>query len=593
MSSGVNKKPHKKKHQKIVVWKVRLIQIVLTVCLVSIAAKAIFLQTIKANSLQKVVNGQRRKANPTRIFRGEITDRNGIVLAVDTARFDLFLRPKDFKASIKQLNQLSKILNIEENRLEELSRKKYISKLDRSLKRTKVDRIAKLRVTGLDIVPTNYREYPHGELAAHLLGFVSWDSSGKGGVEQYLNNSLKSAHLTNNNVLTRSDGRPLTRQASLKPIINSSFGQQVELTIDSKLQYKIEEILNINRSKFKAEKATAIVLQPSSGEIIAWANSPSYDPNKYSSYTPDKTVNWSICQVYEPGSTFKILTVASALQLKAIEPDYKYVDEGKMKIGKRVIKNHDYKPGLVKEIDLTELFQHSSNTGAASIGFKMKPKSFYEQLKKFGISQKTGIEIPGESKGFLRNPKEWKEIDIATTSFGQGAVAVTPIQLASAINSIANDGVWIQPHLLKGIRSADGERLIKKNKPTKRRVISSNVADLVSRYLSDSIRKNLEEQESYIAGTIPGYEVAGKTGTAQKYCPKLGRYCPLKTIASFIGFFPASNPEFLVLVVVDSPREAGGWGNTVAGPIFNQIGETVLKMYPKGLPKEKKFAFFH
>lgn len=547
---------------------------------------------MKASSLKHVVDGQRRRATPTTIFRGEIADRNGVVLAVDTAKFDLYLRPTSLKASVNQLTELAQILSIEEERLEQLKHSRKITKLASSMSRQKADLIAQLKIAGLDLIPVNSREYPHGKLAAHLLGFVSWDSSGKAGIEESLNKTLRSAHTGADQILTRGDGLPVARLASLKPIINSSFGQQVELTIDSKLQYKVEQILDESITRFQANKGTVIVMSPNTGEILAWANSPSYNPNFYSQYSIDRMVNWAISQVYEPGSTFKILTVASALQLKAIKPDFRYLDEGQKKIGNRTIRNHDYRHGKTHEIGLMELFRFSSNTGAAEIGLKMQPEKFYDQLKKFGIASKTQVEIPGESAGSLANYKKWKEIDTATTSFGQGAVSVTPIQLAAAVNTIANHGEWIQPHLIKDIKTADGLRIIHKTEPLKRRVVSAKVAKTVSELLAQSIRTNLEEDSSYIAGEIPGYEVAGKTGTAQKYCPKLRTYCPGETIASFIGYFPADKPSYLVLVVVDSPAGAGGWGNTVAGPIFNQVGEEILKIYPQGLNGSRHFALF-
>jgi cell division protein FtsI/penicillin-binding protein 2 len=582
----------KSKQKSVVVWRVRLLQLLFTTILGLIFAKTLFLQTMKASSLKRTSDSQKRRSTPTTIFRGEIADRNGVVLAIDTARFDLFMRPSSYKASIGQTADLAKLLKQEAEIIEEFAKSKKIVKLGSSFSRSKADAIAKLKISGLDLIPVNQRDYPQGKLAAHLLGFVSWDASGKAGIEESLNQTLRSAQNKADTIVTRGDGLPISHLASLKPIINSSFGQQVELTIDSKVQYKVEEILDKGLEKYKADRATALVMIPSSGEIIAWANSPSYDPNFYGKYKPDLTVNWAISQVYEPGSTFKILTVAAGLTERVIKPEYRYLDEGKLKIGNRTIRNHDYKPGREKEIGLMELFRFSSNTAAASIGLKMPPERFYTQLRKFGIASKTGIEIPGESSGALKKPEEWKEIDVATTSFGQGAVAVTPIQLAAAINTIANRGEWVQPHLIKSVRSADGHKLISKMAPVKRRVVTARIAKQVSDLLAESIKANLEEDESYIAGDIPNVAVAGKTGTAQKYCPELGTYCPGKTIASFIGYFPAEAPQFLVIVVFDSPAGAGGWGNTVAGPVFNQIGEELIKIYPNGFLPQKRFALF-
>jgi cell division protein FtsI/penicillin-binding protein 2 len=574
--------PQSKKSNKaaVLTWRVRLLQICFTLIFGLILGRVVFLQTMKAASLQKNANNQRIKSNPTTIFRGEIVDCNGVTLAVDTARYDLFVRPKQFRPTDQELHELSELLNIPAEKLDEYRKLRLIKKIAVSLKRHQADKIAKLKLAGLDLVPVNNRSYPHDKLAAHLLGFVSWDSTGKAGIEQSLEENLSSASSLSKPLISRGDGRPIIRYASLKPIISSAFGQQVVLTIDSKLQYKVEQILDQGVNKFQASKATALVINPSNGEILAWANSPSYNPNTYSKYSPGTMVNWAINQIYEPGSTFKIITVASALDSNAIKQNYRYLDTGKLTINNRTIKNHDCKDGAVKEIGLVELFRYSSNTAAADVGMRMDAKDFYEKLKKFGIASKTGIEIPGESAGVLKDYSGWQPIDRATTSFGQGAVAVTPIQLAAAVNVIANKGYWVQPHLIKSVKSSDGQKTIKEIKPEKRKVISSKVAKMVSMMLAESIKTNLEQDSSYMAGNIPNYEVAGKTGTAQKYCPKIRRYCPGETIASFIGFFPVEDPKFLILVVVDSPKAAGGWGNTVAGPIFNEIGETVIKMYP-------------
>jgi cell division protein FtsI/penicillin-binding protein 2 len=298
---------------------------------------------------------------------------------------------------------------------------------------------------------------------------------------------------------------------------------------------------------------------------------PSYDPNRYASYRNERTTNWALSTVYEPGSTFKILTVASALEEDAIDEDFTFLDEGTLDVGGVTIHNHDFEPGSEpRKLDLTGLFRHSSNTAAAHIALRMPPEAFRSRLRRFGIGRKTGISLPGESAGVLRPASDWEELDLATTGFGQGMVAVTPLQMAAAVATIANDGKWLPPTLTAS-RSGHSRG---------RRAISERVAE--------TILESLTQASTEDGPQVGNLAIAGKTGTAQKFCRAQGTYCRNQTIASYVGLFPVPEPRFLVLVVVDSPRAAGGWGNTVAMPIFEEIARDVWMRYPR--LREERFS---
>jgi cell division protein FtsI/penicillin-binding protein 2 len=267
--------------------------------------------------------------------------------------------------------------------------------------------------------------------------------------------------------------------------------------------------------------------------------------------------------VYQPGSTFKILTVCSGLETGVIKTNSTFYDGGSLTVGNRTIRNHDGGHG---SLDLLHLFIHSSNIASAQIAMMMPPKVFHDMLSKFGIGQPTGIDLPGESHGLLLNHKFWKPLDAATTGFGQGAIACTPLQLVAAVGAVANSGVWQQPHLIRRIYDPRTGVTEKWTEPTKREVISPAIAKHVSGLLADNIAMGTQ-----IAGKVPGYRVAGKTGTAQKVSASGRGYLAGQTIASFVGFLPADNPQLVGIVVVDSPQTDGRWGNTVAGPVFNAI----------------------
>lgn len=551
-------------------WRLRVWQMLLLLCALIALARLYYLQMIKGSELHHQAMVQRQQNNLL-VHRGTITDRHGLPLAIDTTRYDVYVHPDLLKINPDRAADLfAKITHEDHDRIRKLLYSGYsVITLARHLEREAVEELQSQNIGGIDVVPRPFRHYPEGQLAAHLLGYVNVDSRGQGGVEQGFEIKLKDTGDLNKPQL---DGHghtiPIPIPTAFGQIksscdINPPLGRYVELTIDNYLQHLAENELFAMARHAKAERGTVIIADPKNGEILAWANYPSFDPNQYSKYPFEVTKNWSMVDVYQPGSTFKILTLSSALDLGTIKPDSTFYDAGILKVGNRIVHNHD---GAHGRIDLLHLLIHSSNVGAAQVGMTMTPKQFHDKLLAFGVGRPTGIDLPGESSGLLLPASQWRPIDLATTGFGQGAIAVTPLQLVASVGAIANDGIWIQPHLVRRVYDPHSGVTEKWVEPKKAAVVSPATAKLMRTLLSSNIA-----QGSQIAGQIPGYSVAGKTGTAQKTGVGGHGYLAGQTIASFIGFLPADNPQLLCLVVVDSPQTDGRWGNTVAGPVFNAI----------------------
>ncbi len=545
-------------------WRLRVWQLLLFGMLCLIVGRLYYLQIVRGPALMRRATVQRQQ-NKMLVHRGAITDRHGLPLAVDTTRYDVYVHPDLLKVPLDEAGQtLAQITGQDYQKVSrQLSSGYPVLTVARHLGREEVDELQALNWPGIDIVPRAFRHYPEGKLAAHLLGYVNLDTHGQGGVEQAEEPLLKDTGAVPKPQLD-GRGRPiLLSEAAPIMEITPPLGRQVELTIDNYLQHLAEKELYAMCQHARASRGTAILVEPDTGEILSWANYPTYDPNEYSRYPYEVTKNWSMVDVYQPGSTFKILTVACGLDTGAIHPGSTFYDGGALKIGNRVVHNHDGGHGT---IDLLHLFIHSSNVAAAQVGLAMTPEQFHGKLREFGIGQPTGIDLPGESAGLLLDAKYWRPIDQATTGFGQGAVAVTPLQLVAAVDAIANGGMRVQPHLIRRIYDPKTGVTEKWTEPAKQQVVKPETAALVTRLLAENISLGTQ-----LAGKVPGYTVAGKTGTAQKSIAGGRGYMAGQTVASFVGFLPADNPQLLCLVVIDSPQTDGRWGNTVAGPVFNAI----------------------
>ena len=512
------------------------------------------------------IKAKRQRMANTFVLRGDIYDRNGIKLATDKVLFDIFLRKADMEDhSPEELAQmLSPILHIPYSTLLKMIKKDSpFVLLKKGADRETRDKIAELHLREIPMDKKNIRIYPQGSLASHVLGYYNFDAEIAAGVEHAAKDKLEKVDkktsvekTPNGDIIYNFATDPLLMTAPLK-------GENVTLTIDTAVQHVCEQELYKAISKFKAFRGFVVVMNPRNGEILGYAAYPYYDPNNFKKANYSQLKNWAITDIFPPGSTFKILTVASAMELGKINKYSKINDTGKIKVGWWDIENYDYRkrpnPGM---ISLEYLFEHSSNVGSVRVAQTMTSTEFYNQLRKFGFGSRTGIDLPGESVGLIKKPHKWDVSDHASMGYGYGA-SVTAIQMASAIAAIANDGVRVTPHVIK-YSDAEAEQKIKRTQ-----VMTKEHANAVTEVLVNSINNGKSKIK------MDKYNVAAKTGTSRK--PKEnGSGYTNKLYTSAIGYLPASDPEILIYVMIDSAQGYEIWGSTVAVPVFKEIATQLV-----------------
>ncbi|MFI3300912.1 MAG: penicillin-binding protein 2 [Candidatus Gastranaerophilales bacterium] len=532
--------------------------------------------------------GKARSQRAGRIFslRGDISDRNGIKLATDKVYSDVYAHPKDYDHTPEELAEiLSPFLGISKTELvKKLKKAGPVITLKKDVDRANTQAIAKLHLREISLGKKNTREYPQGDLASHVLGYYNFDADIANGIEYTAKDRLE--HVINTVKFQKTRDGKIIYDFTTDPVATTvnPKGEDITLTIDAAIQHVCEKEISAMVQEKNAERGAVLVMDPKTAEVLAYAVYPNFDPNYYKKATPKQLKNWTLTDVFPPGSTFKIVTVASALELGKINENSKVLDTGETKIGNWTIRNYDYdkhkNPGM---ISLQYLFEHSSNIGSITIAKMMSSEEFYNQLVKFGFGAKTGIDLPGESTGLLSYWKSWDEGIHATMSYGYGT-SVTAMQMISAVQSIANNGVLIKPHVIK----YEGEELA--NKITSHQVISEETAKTVTKLLAESVENGKSELK------LDDYTVAGKTGTSRKPKENAVGYSEY-TYTSSIGFLPASDPQLLIFVIVDSAKKGAIWGNTVAAPVFNEVATQsarILNIKPdrnidkKDLNKEKR-----
>lgn len=553
---------------------------------VLVIGKLIYVQCVDAEYL---TNKARKIRNQSVVLfnRGRILDRRGVILAQDTLLYDLFAHPAYYwKAKPNQIAAaLAPILKMPSKTLQaKLVEDETTIGIKKNLHKTVIDQILaarieiekvnektkellrgedgqvltrKIHIPGLDFSKKTVRNYPQGNLASHILGYVNDGANVSSGVEETAKDILKKAPpgIQGTEFSGRGDFVHL-EDISPESIVTIPKAEDVELTIDSRLQYIAERELAEGIERTKAKRGTVVMMNPKNGEVLAFAVFPSYQPQYFYKSPAEILKNWAITDVYPPGSTFKILTVACGLESGVINSQTKIMDTGKMTIGGWNIQNYDYgKHGAPGMIDLVYLFQHSSNIASAKISMMIPPEKHRDLLMAFGIGSKTQIDLPGESRGIMRPLKDWDQTTHATIGFGYG-LASTPIQMAAAVAAIANKGIWNTPHLIKG-----------QTHVSSRRVLSEKTSAIMTNLLATSI-----ETAKTSTVRLEGFRVAGKTGTSRKPREN-GRGYDSALFTSFVGYFPAEDPKLLIMVVVDSPGIGEAWGSTVAGPIFTDIAQ--------------------
>ena len=510
---------------------------------------------------------KKQRTAKTFVMRGSIYDRNGIKLASDKTSYDVYAHTEYYDHTPNELAAiLAPILELNKGKLaKQLAKDEPVIILKKNVSRDTTKKISKLGLREISFPPKNERVYPQGTMAAHILGYYNPDADVAAGVELTAKDILE--QVEQNVDFEKTPDGDIIYEVSTDPAATTSplKGKSITLTIDSAIQHVCETELSKVLKEKGAVQGTIIVMNPKNGEILGYAVQPSYNPNNYKKATLTQLTNWTLTDVFEPGSTFKVLTVASALETGRIKENSKILDSGKLEIDKWVIKNYDYDvhpfPGA---IDLYYLFEHSSNVGSAKVALMMTKQEHYNMLKKFGIGERTGIDLPGESRGLITNYKDWYKSTHASIGYGYG-VSVTAIQLASAISAIANNGIKVTPHVIK----YPPELLPEKVK--QEQVLTPQTAHTVTKLLAGSIGRSKSPVN------LEDYTVAAKTGTARKVV-RGGKGYSSKLVTSIIGFFPATNPEVLIYVVIDSPSKGALWGSTVAAPVFREVALQIARI---------------
>lgn len=531
------------------------------------------LQIVDIRHYKVRANNQRYSKNF--IYRGQIVDRNGLRLASDQTSYNLYAHREYFDHKPSELAQiLAPVIGISKANIEKtINRGSTVILLKKDIDRKTAEQIKKLGLRELSLDKKNDRVYPQDELAAHIIGYYNPDAGTSSGVEYTARKALED--VGEDVKIQRTPRGDIIYDAKTDPISAATprVGKTVTLTIDSAIQHVCErELLNMINLK-QASRGAVIVMNPKNGEILGYAVYPRYNPNNYKKTEAIRLKNWTLTDVYPPGSTFKTLTVAAGIESGKIKPWSKVLDTGKMRLGNWTITNYDYNkhpnPGM---ISLVYLLEHSSNVGSANIALMMNPVEFYTILSKLGIGQKSGIDLAGESSGLLPKPYKWDKSRQATMGYGYGA-SVTAIQMISAVSALANNGVRVTPHVIKYSPEEEKEKI------KYVQAVSPETAQIVTQLLA----KSVSNSKSYI--NLDKYSVAGKTGTSKKPMENKKGYSDA-LYASVIGYLPANNPQILIYVVVDS-ASAGGpvWGNTVAAPIFKEVALQVARIL--NIPPDK------
>lgn len=532
--------------------------------MLAIGVRLVYLQVSLHDELSERAHNQQQGAIETGFERGQLADREGRQLARSIETESVFVAPDEVTDIALASDLLGKALGADSAALakqiaEAKDNKRRFLWIARRVLPEQSQKISACKIDGVHLQKEAKRFYPNGSLAAHVLGFVGLDNAGQGGIEQFYNQKISGEP---GKLFLERDSRGRTYHSFE---VESKPGQSVVLTLDQMIQYRAEQALAAAVERAHAKSGTAIVLEPHTGEILALANAPTFDPNKPGAAKPATRINQALEYVYEPGSTFKIVAYSAAIEKGLVKPDDK-IDclMGKITVAKRVI--HDHHPfGL---LTISEALEKSSNVGAIRLGLKVGDSSMFDFIKLYGFGDRTGVELPGETAGLLRPLRRWQPSSIGSIAIGQ-EIGVTPLQVAAAFATVANNGVRVAPHLVREIRSANGGSVYRPT-PEERRVISPETANALKGML-EGVTLNGTAKKAQ----LNGYTAAGKTGTAQKIDPSTHRYSTTKHVASFVGFAPVSNPAVVIIVVIDEP--AGAYhGGDVAAPVFREIAEQIL-----------------
>jgi len=529
-----------------------------------VAGKLFFLQIQQRDRLSERATKQYRRLLPIVSRRGTIYDRSGRELAVSLKVASVFAQPAAIENPEGTAKALAPILGQPATHLLSLlTSDKLFVWLERQVEPAQSEAINDLNLKGIGLYPESRRYYPRQELAAHVLGMVGLDDRGLEGLEHQYDVLLggQPEYIT-----AQQDalGRIIFRHEEERgrPLIFD-----LTLTIDEVLQYTAERELQRAVERSQAKTGTAIVMDPWTGEILALANQPTFDPNKYKRGGSFAKRNRAVTDYFEPGSVFKVILAAGALEEGVVRPSDRFHGEnGAIEVGGVTIRDHEKYGWLTVQ----EILAHSSNVGAIKIGQKLGKSLYYHYISGFGFGSLTGLDLPGETPGFIRRPKGWSGLSLSVLSLGQ-EISVTPVQIATAFSAVANGGILVRPHIVRDLRAQDGSVARHVEPVMIRRVISQQTAQSLLTILRSAVEEGTGKEAA-----LEQYSVAGKTGTAQKVDPVTGRYSHQRVVASFVGAVPAESPRLVILVTIDEP-ETLRWGGSIAAPTFREVARDALQ----------------
>ena len=552
-------------------FRIRLVVLFVTLLLIAVILKVFYIQVFQYQKLNSLANDLWQRNLPITPDRGLILDRNGKVLASNITTTSLYLVPNQIKNKEEVAKTLSEILEVPYDEMyKHVSKRTSIERVHpegRQLSFEIADKINSYNYDGIYLLKEAKRYYPYNDLLSHVLGYVGIDNQGLSGLELKYNEELTG---TSGSIKYYSDakGNRLNKAEEYKEAIS---GNNVYLTIDLDLQQSVERELDNAVAKYNPEHALAIAINPKTGEILAMASRPSYNPNEYQTYTQEVlSRNLPIWMTYEPGSTMKITTLSAAINEGVVNLfTDTFFDSGSINVDGATI--HCWKSGGHGAQTFLNVVENSCNPGFVNLGFRLGKEKLFKYIKDFGFGEKTGIDLTGEAKGILFDLDRVGNVELATTAFGQG-ISVTPIQRVRSVSAAVNGGTLYQPYIVKRVENATTKETISEVNPTVIRQVITEESSKLVRFALENVVAHGSGRNAY----IENYRIGGKTGTAQKV--NNGRYMVGNYILSFIGFLPADDPEIVLYVAVDNPKGVTQYGGVVAAPIAKAIFSSYIEM---------------
>jgi cell division protein FtsI/penicillin-binding protein 2 len=538
--------------------RIRLFLAALALAFGGLLLRATWLQTVRAASLSSLGQTQQRESVTIPAGRGTLFDRTGLELALGEQATTVYADPRQIGNPRRAALAVERTLGLNADQIFPAlaDRTHGFVYVARQADPAQAAALQRLKLPGFGFYPEERRNYPQRSVASQVLGYVGTDGNGLSGLELQFDGAL-AGRAGKETIIKDPSGQVIDVQGQ-RPEIP---GRDLYLTLDHSIQANAEEVLRETVHRWAAKSASAIVLDPRTGAILAMAVQPGFDANRFPSAPSDLQRNRTVTDTYEPGSTFKLITVAGALSEHIVSPNTRFRLPYSLHVADRVI--HDAEKRGIVNYSVSQILAHSSNIGAITLAEMLGRTRLSSWITKFGFGRTTGVDFPGESPGIVLPPAKWSGSTIGNVPIGQG-IAVTPVQMAAAYGAIANRGVWSRPHLVDHVAGGARPSL------NRRRLVSPKIAKQLMTMLKDVVAEGTGQ---YAA--MPGYQVAGKTGTAQKPDAH-GGYATGRYVASFVGIVPASRPRFVILVAVDEPHGAI-WGGTVAAPAFQQIARFDLQ----------------